>query len=498
MTARFTRRFVLAGLGAATFGGAAWAGAPEVSLRPQLRGEGFRARAAGGIEALVAGAGLSGAVVCAVADVASGLRLETLGESVGMPPASVAKALTALYALDTLGPDHRFATRLMATGPIENGILTGDLILAGGGDPTLGTDDLAALAAALKATGLREVRGDFVVWDGALPRVQSIDPEQPDHVGYSPALSGIALNFNRVRFQWQPSGKGYAVSMDALSAKYRPAVEMARMQVIDRSLPVYTYADAGGFDDWTVARGALGKGGERWLPVRKPALYAGDVFATMARAHGIVLTPARVTQDMPAGARELARYESEALQEILRDMLKYSTNLTAEMVGLSASAARGPMPSSLKVSAARMSLWAAKTFGMTGTLLVDHSGLGDASRMTAGDLVGALVQVRQGGALRPLLKPFVLRNGKGQPDRSHPIEVAAKTGTLNFVSGLGGFMTATDGTELAFAIFAADETKRARIPPDERERPPGARAWNGQAKKLQQQMIERWGTIYGS
>ncbi|MCB1312767.1 MAG: D-alanyl-D-alanine carboxypeptidase, partial [Sedimentitalea sp.] len=83
MTARFTRRFVLAGLGAATFGGAAGAGAPEVSLRPQLRGEGFRARAAGGIEALVAGAGLSGAVVCAVADVASGLRLETLGESVG-------------------------------------------------------------------------------------------------------------------------------------------------------------------------------------------------------------------------------------------------------------------------------------------------------------------------------------------------------------------------------------------------------------------------------
>ena len=75
---------------------------------------------------------------------------------------------------------------------------------------------------------------------------------------------------------------------------------------------------------------------------------------------------------------------------------------------------------------------------------------------------------------------------------------AAKTGTLNFVSGLGGFMTAADGTELVFAIFTAHQTAREQIPRAERERPKGARSWNRSSKKLQQKLIERWGRIYGS
>lgn len=74
----------------------------------------------------------------------------------------------------------------------------------------------------------------------------------------------------------------------------------------------------------------------------------------------------------------------------------------------------------------------------------------------------------------------------------------AKTGTLNFVSGLGGFMTAADGTELAFAIFAADTSARAKISRAEREVPPGARGWNGQAKAFQQKLIAHWGKAYGS
>ena len=126
-----------------------------------------------------------------VADAKTGLRLEGYRSAVGAPPASVAKALTALYALDVLGAEHRFQTRLMASAPVKDGILQGDLVLVGGGDPTLNTDGLAALAAQLKTAGIREVRGEFQVYEGALPFVQTIDPGQPDHVGYSPAISGI-------------------------------------------------------------------------------------------------------------------------------------------------------------------------------------------------------------------------------------------------------------------------------------------------------------------
>lgn len=498
MSRHWTRRFIMGGLGAMLVPAGVLAAPPQVSLRPRSRGEEFGRQARGGVDGLIARAGLSGQAVCAVADVQSGLELEASGGDRGLPPASVAKALTALYALETLGADHRFTTRLLAAGPVQSGVLKGDLILAGGGDPTLNTDDLAALAADLKQAGVREVRGDFLIYEAGLPVVRSIDPEQPDHVGYSPAVSGLALNFNRVHFEWKLAGKRYAVTMDARTGKYRPDVDIAQMKVVSRSLPVYTYADQKGVDQWTVASAALGKGGARWLPVRKPGAYAGDVFRTMARAHGIVLKSARTVERLPAGATILAQHDSTTLQPILKDMLKYSNNLTAEMVGLSASVARGRRPDSLKASAAEMSRWAEQRFAMKGTLMVDHSGLGDASRMTAQDLVGALVQARKQDMLRPLLKPFKLRDSKGRVNRAHPIKVAAKTGTLNFVSGLGGYMTAADGTELAFAIFVADTDQRKRIPRAARERPKGARGWNYKAKSLQQDLIERWGALYGS
>lgn len=485
-------------LGAAALPGAALSAPPASSLRPRMRGGDFATRVAqagGGAEGLIARFGLPGEVVCAVADVKTGKRLESVQGAEGLPPASVAKIVTTLYALDRLGAEHRFVTRAIATGPVQNGVLQGDLVLAGGGDPTLDTNALADLAAGLKRAGVREVRGEFLVYDGALPYVRSIDETQPDHLGYSPAVSGIALNFNRVHFQWTRGPKGYAVAMDARSDRYRPEVAMARMRVADRRVPVYTYRDRDGVDDWTVASMALGKGGSRWLPVRKPGLYAGDVFRTLARAHGIVLKAPEVSGRLPEG-NELARHQSLPLRVILQGMLKYSNNLTAEMVGMSASAAGGAPPASLRASAAEMSRWAGAELGMSETRLVDHSGLGDASRMTPDDLVAALVQVRKRGILRPLLKPFPIRDARGRVIKGHPIKVDAKTGTLNFVSGLGGFLTAPDGTELAFAIFTADLKRRARSKVSDQEIPEGARPWNRKAKALQQELIERWGAVY--
>ncbi|WP_170789777.1 D-alanyl-D-alanine carboxypeptidase/D-alanyl-D-alanine endopeptidase [Ruegeria lacuscaerulensis] len=492
MADRFSRRGFLASLGAVVAPGIALANAPLVSLRPQIRGP-----QKNGAERLIQSAGLRGEVAFAVADVKTGVELEAVGGDLGLPPASVAKALTALYALDVLGSDYRFETKLIANGPVENGILNGDLILVGGGDPLLDTDALATMAANLREAGITEVRGAFKVYDGALPYVFSIDAGQPDHLGYSPALSGIALNFNRVHFEWKREGTDYTVTMDARSARYKPAVDVATMRVESRKAPIYTYEPSARQDRWTVARGALGKGGARWLPVRKPALYAGDVFRTLARSNGIVLDRVQVANQAPQGSLLVTHY-SDTLDNILRGMLKYSTNVTAELVGMTASKARGADLHTLQDSADEMNRWAAEAYGVNGIEMVDHSGLGDASRVAPGDLVKALIAAQKAGALRPLLKNFRLLDSQGRPVKDHPIKVDAKTGTLNFVSGLGGFITTPDGSELAFAIFTADVDHRATIPRANRERPAGARSWNARSRRLQRALIARWGTLSGS
>lgn len=497
MKKTISRRFFV-GTALSSLASAGWANAPTVSLRPKARGIEVRRQAvSAGADKLVGKAGLTGRVSFAVADVKTGLVLEERDGGMGLPPASVAKAMTAMYALETLGTEYRFKTSLVATGRIENGVLKGDLVLMGGGDPTLDTDTLAGMAARLKKAGVQKVSGRFMVWGGALPYVQSIDPSQPDHVGYSPAISGLSLNYNRVHFEWKRGQKGFAVAMDARSEKYRPAVKMARMKVVSREFPVYTYSEKKGVDQWTVASGALNKFGSRWLPVRQPEQYAGEVFRSLAKAYGITLKEPKVAKNRPAGT-VIVEHQSAKLVSILKAMLKYSTNITAEMVGLTATTKRLGGVGSLKASAQAMNKWAASNLGMKSARLVDHSGLGDASRLHAGELVGALVRAKRQKALRPILKQVVMRHKDGKVNKGHPIKVQAKTGTLNFVSGLAGYMKAPDGTDLAFAIFVADTKARDKIKRNDRDRPQGARGWNRRAKRLQQSLIERWGAVYGS
>ncbi len=490
-----SRRWILAGLLAGT-AQRSFAGGLSRSLVPPPRPDAGSGAGIAAAESLIAQAGLSGKIGFAVADAQTGEILETHNPLLQLPPASTAKTITTLYALDTLGGDYRFHTRLLATGALVNGRLEGDLILAGGGDPTLDSDMLGALARQLKETGLREVSGRFLYYDAALPRLRMIDPGQPVTAGYNPAISGLNLNFNRVRFHWTRATDGWDVAMDARARRYRPRVSVARMRVVDRQVPVYTYAQEQGVDQWTVASGALGNEGSRWLPVRRPSVYAAEVFQTLARAHGIDLPGAAVVRSLPDGATVLAERQSAPLSDILRAMLKYSTNLTAEAVGLAASAARGAPSASLAGSAGAMGDWASAALGVRRARFVDHSGLGEAARIAPADMVRALVTAGPDGPLDGLLKQVPMRDAAGRPIRDGRVRVRAKTGTLNFASGLVGYVHAGDGRPLAFAIYAADLARRAGLSPAEGERPPGGRAWLGKARRLQMDLVDRWASLY--
>jgi D-alanyl-D-alanine carboxypeptidase/D-alanyl-D-alanine-endopeptidase (penicillin-binding protein 4) len=480
---RISRRIVLGGA-LAGLARAGWADAPLRSPlplpRPPLPG------VVAAADALVAAARLGGAVSYVVADAQSGRVLAARDGARAMPPASTAKLLTSLYALDRLGPGYRFTTRLIATGPLRGGRLAGDLVLAGGGDATLHTDQLVQLAKALRGAGVTSVAGRFLVWGGALPFAVQIAADQPVHAGYNPAVGGLNLNFNRVYFEWKPDGGGYALTMDARSDSIAPRVQSARIALADRQAPLFTYAQRSGHEEWTVAQSALGQGGSRWLPVRRPDSYAGDVFRTLARAQGIALPPPEAVAHPPGGS-VLAEHRSAPLTDMLRDMLRHSTNVTAEAVGMGASIAAGRVPDGIAASGRAMGDWLGSQ-GVPGVRCIDHSGLGVDTHVSAESMVAVLAGLAPHAGLRGLLRPFGLPQVGG---KANPLKVVAKTGTLNFVSTLAGYVATPAGADLAFAIFAADLARRAAAGPV--EAPPGGRAWLGRARTLQQQLIAGWG-----
>jgi D-alanyl-D-alanine carboxypeptidase/D-alanyl-D-alanine-endopeptidase (penicillin-binding protein 4) len=440
---------------------------------------------------ILANSGLSGQSAVALADADTGAPLEAWHADAALPPASVAKVVTTLYALDALGPGHRFETTVRANGPLSGGVLRGDLALVGGGDPVLDTDALGRLVAALRAAGLGAVEGRFRVAEGALPAVAAIDADQPASAGYNATIAGTNLNFNRVFLSWAPGETGPKLAFSAPGATWTasPAGFAAELAPGGR----VTHRIAGGREVWTLPRPSLRGRGSLWLPVRAPGPYAGEVFACLAADAGVDLPAAEFASDAAGAA--LAVHASPPLDAMLRDMLRYSTNLTAECVGLRATQAHGLAPDGLAASGGAMTAWARTRYGLTGTTLVNHSGLSDASRVTARDLLAVLTSAAD-GPLPALLPERPILDAERKPLDPAGVRVVSKTGTLNFACGLAGYMLGR--RRLAFAIFATDPALRARLRPEERDDPPGAAAWARRARAQEQALLRRWASLYAA
>jgi serine-type D-Ala-D-Ala carboxypeptidase/endopeptidase (penicillin-binding protein 4) len=127
---------------------------------------------------------LAGGKVSALVVVDGVGRVIDIESATPRPPASTLKVLTGGSALLTLGADHRFVTQLRAVGPVDGvGTLTGDLVLVGGGDPTLSTGDLSALAQQVQAAGIVTVSGRLLVDDGRYDQPSSASGWKPSFLG---------------------------------------------------------------------------------------------------------------------------------------------------------------------------------------------------------------------------------------------------------------------------------------------------------------------------
>jgi D-alanyl-D-alanine carboxypeptidase/D-alanyl-D-alanine-endopeptidase (penicillin-binding protein 4) len=426
----------------------------------------------------------------AVSDAATGQVLEAHQPDLDQPPASVVKILTALWALEVLGPGYRFPTQLIATGPVEGGVIRGDLVLAGSGDPVLDTDALGDLAAALRGRGVAGVSGRLIVAAGALPGLAEIEPGQPVDAGYNPAISGMNLNFNRVFLAWGPGGGAARIALSAPGVRHEAPVAGIRAVVRGGGAPLRHGFD-GGAEVWSLSPEAVSGRGSRWLPVRRPADHAGEVFRALAQARGIRLPAPEVAAGMPGGT-VLARHESPAFGTMMRDMLFHSTNLTAEVAGLRAAQAGGGAPRGLADSAAAMTAWARARYGLRRAAFVNHSGLTDRSRMSPSELLRVL---ERAPGLAPLLRERRVEDDRGEPVPGLRVRMLAKTGTMFFTRGLAGYLEGAGGRRLAFAILAADLPARGRLGPGGAA-PAGARGWTARARQQEAALLRRWAVLH--
>ncbi|QCO03513.1 D-alanyl-D-alanine carboxypeptidase/D-alanyl-D-alanine endopeptidase [Azospirillum argentinense] len=415
-------------------------------------------------------------------------------------PASVAKLPAMAAALAVLGPDHRFETTLHITGRLGDGVLDGDLILKGGGDPSLSSEGLTELLRDLGALGVTRVTGRFLYDTSALPEMSEIDAGQPWTAGYNTGVGALSLNFNRFRFDWaRPAAAGQPVRVSAWSVSDAGRVPLD-------SVTVQLGAGTGAaFTPLIAADGQPANGeaeGERWrfapqpgmaaslwLPVTRPGLAAAHVFRRLAAEAGIAL-PAPTPGAVPSTATLAALHRSEPLEVLARQVLRYSNNLSAELIGLAAARRLDPAVQTLPESAAVLTapaMLAAPRTDWTGLRLLNHSGLSAASRITPAQTM-ALIQ----GA-----GPAVLALLPGEDEgKVLPPGVRAKSGTLAYAKALAGTLTTAGGRTLGFAFFVTDEPQRAAMDRtmDRRiaEIPPEARAWLARARKLQADLLELW------
>jgi D-alanyl-D-alanine carboxypeptidase/D-alanyl-D-alanine-endopeptidase (penicillin-binding protein 4) len=364
----------------------------------------------------------------------------------------------------------------------------------------LGADGLVHLCRDLSAAGVRGVTGRFRYDAGRYQARPAIRDDQPMTAGYNPAVSALSVNFNRLRVRW---GTGAPGDPRAWTVPPVPSVNLSldRRQPSGRESGAWLPAGAPG--RWQLATGARGYG-QDWLPLKDPARVAAEATRQVCRRMGVEL-PAPQPGPAPSGARALAAHPSPRLHAVVRSMLRYSNNLVAELTGLAAGRRLTGQRIGLSRSAIALAQWYQQRLPETDWARFDpgnHSGLNAHARMTPAQLAAILRFAhdkrygRDGRTLLELLPTVGLDGGLGRrlqtPDTA--FAVFAKTGTMNFVSGLAGYLPTRQGRTRAFAIFVNDKPLRRAYDADPSRGAWGRRAgrWRARAKEMEAALVRLW------
>ena len=421
-----------------------------------------------------------------------GDTLYAVNPHTALAPASNAKLLTTAAALQALGPEYRFLTYVMTAGSLEDGVLHGDLILYGTGDPGLSSrfharrdEVFHQLIDQLGAAGIREVRGDVVADASFLPgplRPGGWDPRDlNDH--FTAPVGALSFNENVVSMRIVPADRvGVPPTVHTIPDHASMEVVNLAETVSGRSPRVALVRE----DPLEPIRveGTIGVGANdvwRQFTVSDPATFTASVFKATVESRGIPVSGTLRIVERPGrssmrrlsapfagkrGTRVLARHASQPLIAYLEVINKQSHNLYAESVFRTLGRTLGGSGSPAASAQAIRRTVAGMGVDTTGMVLLDGSGLSAGNRVSPSMLVGLLETMSEG----PLWNTF----WETLPEAGRPRELGrmyrtaaagnlrAKTGTIERVSALSGVVRAADGERLAFSILLNEAPSVAR------------------------------------
>ncbi len=414
----------------------------------------------------------------------AGETLFALDPDLPLAPASNMKLLTSAAALHILGPEHRFKTYVLSDGQITDGVLHGDLILYGTGDPGISDryfrrkdDVFHLLIDQLAASGIHTVTGDLVGDASFLPgplRPEGWDNRDlNDH--FTAPVSALSYNENVVSFRVVARAPGEAPAVFTVpdhsglevvnNARTVAGGSRARVHLLrdDPLEPVRVEGEivSGAPDVW------------RQLTVSVPAHFAASGFRAALLSRGIVVAGGiRVVHDSERSvlrggvvapgvgrrtARVLARHVSEPLSAHLAVVNKESHNLFAELVFRSLGRAVEGDGSPEAATRAVASVLARLGLDATSVVQVDGSGLSPGNRVSASTFVALLDRMAATPRWADYWASLPEAGRRGELGRMYSTPAArnlrAKTGTIERVSALSGLVRTADGERVAFSIM---------------------------------------------
>lgn len=402
-----------------------------------------------------------------------------MNEDDSFNPASNMKIFTGAAALDVLGSAHVFTTRV--AGNLRGDTIDGPIYLVGGGDPLLMWEDLLKLASELHAIGVRTVTGGVVVDDSAF--ASGFTPpgydQKSEDAAYRAPVGAASVNYNAQTLVVRPGASGKDAIVYPLPPNDYTRVNATVSTASGTRSALKAAATADGDHTKITLSGTIGVNAKPEY-VRKridnPSLFTGSVFKHALRSVGIDVGDDLKTAKA-AGVRTLVEHTSPPVAYMVFLMNKWSNNFIAEMLFLHIANTKGP--SDVKKSPAVMEKFV-KDAGINtkGFKSFNGSGLYTGNLLTPQQVVELLDVMVD----RPAYPEFSASLPVAGTDGTLSGRLAkastrgtlrGKTGSLNDVTALAGYLTTKSGRTLAYAILIND---------------PPVRAWN--LRRMQDEIAE--------